>query len=219
MVLIGNGFDTSHFRPSAKLRRATRRELGIEDDVCLIGFVARFHSDKDHANLIEAYSILLRSHPNVRCLLAGPDTDAGNAELAALAEHFGVAAQIIRLGATSTVHAVMNALDVYVSSSATEGFPNTIGEAMACGIPCVATDAGASSDIVGETGWIVPIRDSAALAEALSLAIASASDDAAWTRRKKAARKRILSEHSLGAMVNAYGEVWRTAVTSTAKSK
>jgi len=94
---------------------------------------------------------------------------------------------------------VHNALDVATSSSSSEGFSNTIGEAMACGIPCVVTGTGDSATLVGDTGVVVPLKDPAQMCAAwMRLLDMPAQDRAALGR---CARERIMSEYSIQQLV------------------
>jgi glycosyltransferase involved in cell wall biosynthesis len=112
------------------------------------------------------------------------------------------------LGERADVPRLMSALDILVSSSSSEGFPNVIGEAMCCGLPCVVTDVGDSANIVGDTGVVVPPRDPAAIADALEGLL----DDGPDTRRKLglAARQRVRELYSLQRIVREYEGLYRS---------
>mgnify|MGYP001318788737 CR=1 FL=1 len=212
MVVIPNGYDTSCFAPDLAARSELRMGLNLGGDVVLLGMVARWNAQKDHQNLINALSALARMPGREwRCLLVGPGMLPENAELVDLLASSGVGDRVVLLGPRRDIPPVMNAIDLHVLSSASEGFPNVVAEAMASGTPCVVTDVGDAALIVGETGWVVPARDSGQLATAIVEAVSAMGDEASWTRRKRAARQRILAHFSLDRMVQAYTEVWHEA--------
>lgn len=170
-VVIGNGFDLERFRPDAEARTRVRRELGLRDCEIVLGNVARYDPMKNHVGLIQAFSDFAARIPNVHLVMAGSGIDPSNTVLANEIKATAVHRQIHLVGLRTDVERLMNGFDLYVSSSAGEGFPNVIGEAMACGVPCVATDVGDSRWIVGETGWIVEPGDLPGLAHAMQIAI------------------------------------------------
>lgn len=209
MMVIPNGYELSRFAPDESARGRLRSEWRIADDTFLIGMVARFDSQKDHANLLAALQQLKHLRKVFHCVLVGTGMDEGNALLQHLLETFGVADVVSLLGRRNDVPAVMNALDLHVLSSLGEAFPNVLAEAMACGTPCVTTDVGDAAYIVGETGWVVPPRDSPALASAVSLAMddREISPDV-WLSRRDSSRKRIVENFSIERMVDAYSDAW-----------
>jgi glycosyltransferase involved in cell wall biosynthesis len=167
LTVIQNGIDTERFKPDAEARSRVRQEWGVADGETLIGLVGRLDPIKDHRNFLRAASILCRQRDDVRFVCVG-DGEAGYArELHAAAESLSLRGKLRWAGARADVSALYNALDVHVSSSESEGFSNTIGEAMACGVPCVVTDVGDSALIVGETGVVVAPGDAEALAHGL----------------------------------------------------
>jgi glycosyltransferase involved in cell wall biosynthesis len=165
MLVIGNGFDLERFQPCPAARAAVRRELGIPDEAFVIGRIARFHSDKDYGTLLLA-AARLALLPGVDFVLAGPGVESGNYELAALVRAAGLTKRCHLLGDRPDIPRLTAAFDVATSSSVSEGFPNVVGEAMACGVPCVVTDVGDSRRIVGPTGRVVQAGDAAGLARA-----------------------------------------------------
>jgi glycosyltransferase involved in cell wall biosynthesis len=165
--VIPNGVDAESFRPSPEARASVRAELGLAGDALLIGMVGRYHRMKDHTNFLRAAAALSGSHTEVHFLLAGRGVDGENRELRALIGELGLAGRTHLLGERHDVPRVTAALDIFsLSSRYGESFPNVIGEAMACGVPCVVTDLGDAAWIVGETGRVVPPRDPRALAAA-----------------------------------------------------
>ncbi|HET6238862.1 MAG TPA: glycosyltransferase [Acetobacteraceae bacterium] len=164
-VMIPNGFDTECFRPDTGARRRGRAELGISDDAVALLLPARYDAMKDHANFLAAAAKLAGRHPEAQFALAGAGAEPGNRELSeAIAAH-GLADRIRLLGERRDIEALYPTFDIVTLSSAFgEGFPNVLGEAMACGVPCVATDIGDAAAIIGDCGIVVPARDPEALA-------------------------------------------------------
>jgi glycosyltransferase involved in cell wall biosynthesis len=114
---------------------------------------------------------------------------------------------VIRLGERRDTDRIIAALDMLVLGSAFgEGFPNAVGEAMACGVPCVATDVGDNAAIIGGCGSVAPPRDPQALAEAMSRLLALSSDERRALGSR--ARERIQKDYALAAMVRRYSEVY-----------
>jgi len=208
MVVIPNGYDLARFKPDLKAGKRLRHELELDEDTPLLGFVARYDPQKDHANLVAALGVLRCALPGFHCVLVGTGLDEGNATLAALVEKEGLSSRVTLLGRRNDIPAVMSALDIHVMSSAFgEAFPNVLAEAMACGTPCVSTDVGDAATIIGDTGWVVPPRNPSALAEAIATAFASRSEPG-WSARCNAARARIEDCFSIERMVASYRAVW-----------
>lgn len=207
--VVANGYDFTHFHPDPAARARLRAELGVADDEPLLGMVARFDPQKDHANLLAALGILKRRGARFRCLLVGPRTTADSPDLVRTVAEHGLEDRVTLLGPRGDIPAVMNALDLHVLSSAYgEAFPNVVCEAMACGTPCVVTDVGDCAAIVAETGWTVPPSDAEALARAIGEALAVLPDP----DRAAAAEARIRDNYSLARMVEAYRGVWHEAL-------
>lgn len=170
IVLIPNGFDTMHFAPSPESRYSVRSELAISDGTLLIGVVARNDPQKNHLGFIEAAAIVHRSVPQCHFLLAGLGIDKTNQVLITAIQRAGLGNHMHLLGLRNDVPRLMASLDLLASPSHGEAFPNVLGEAMSCAVPCVVTDAGDSAEIVGDTGRVVPVGDMQALAsEIISL--------------------------------------------------
>lgn len=210
LASIGNGIDISRFRPDRAKGLALRQELGIAPDEWLLGRIARDVAQKDHVTLFAALAELNHRSMAARCLLAGHGMDEGNLSLRALAREAGVDHLLIYAGHRTDVEAVANAIDLFVSSSRVEGFPNVIAEAMACGVPVAATEAGASAQIVGPTGWVVPVGDGIKLAEMIGQARSLADHEPdRWCAMKAACVERIAVDFSMQSMLRSYHDVWR----------
>jgi glycosyltransferase involved in cell wall biosynthesis len=203
-VVIPNGFDTDIFKPDGDARDKLRRDLGVPPDTILVGLVARYHPMKDHANFIRAAARVSQS--NVRFVLAGTGADEKNSALMAEIRDADVAERVHLLGERDDVPALQASLDIATSASYTESFPNVIGEAMACGVPCAVTDVGDCGDVVGDTGLVVPPRDPQALADAWVAFLSKPVD----VRRAMGtqARARIMERYSLPVVVKRFEDVY-----------
>lgn len=164
--VIYNGIDAIRFSPDPKAGHELRKELELPHSALLIGLVARWDSLKDHATFLRAASMLASKRPEARFLLVGRGIDSSNSELANLLRENGIGDRTYMLGERTDVPRVMAALDIATSSSLGEGFPNAVGEAMACGVPCVATDVGDCAHLIGDTGKLVAPAAPQALASA-----------------------------------------------------
>jgi glycosyltransferase involved in cell wall biosynthesis len=162
---IPNAFDTEALRPDPEARQRGRAELGIAEHAIAILLPARYHPMKDHANFLAAAAQLAPTHPDARFALAGAGTEPDHSALAAAIAAHGLTGRVMSLGDRSDLERLYPAFDVVTLSSAFgEALPMVLGEAMACGVPCVATDIGDSALVIGDAGIIVPPRDPQALA-------------------------------------------------------
>jgi len=217
MVVVHNGYDLSRYRPDPGARARLRQAWGCAPETPLIGCVARWHPLKDHANLLHALVRLRETLPALRCVLVGPGMTWDNAELAALVDSLGVRERLVLLGARDDVAAIMSALDVHVLPSRAEGFPNVLAEAMACGTPCVATDVGDATEIVGDQGWVVAAQNPQALAGGVAAALTALA--AQGPALALACRTRVQRQFSLSAMVDAYVALWQRLAGYAARPK
>ncbi len=203
--VVPNGFDTDRFRPDPAARAGVRSELGWDDSTPVVGLVARFDPQKDHETFAAAARLVAERAPTVRFLLCGRGITWDNRELAVLLAGRDLTDRVALLGVRHDMPSVTAALDVATSSSAFgEAFSIAIGEAMAAGVPCVATDSGNARTLIGDTGKVVPTRDARALADGIA-EILGADDRAA---RGAQARERIVADYSLGSVVRRYEDTY-----------
>lgn len=200
-AVVPNGIDTAAFAPDETARRRIRDDWGVAPGEPVIGMIARFDPMKDHANFLGAATQLARTRPGLRLVLAGYGAEPGNERLAGMVRAAGLTDRVRLLGQRQDMPAIMTALDILCLPSAFgEGFPNVLGEAMAAGTPCVATDVGDSRAVVGDTGEIVPPRDSQALADALERMLARLDRSPGVTRDR--ARARIVENFSVDRLID-----------------
>ncbi len=165
-LYIPNSLDTLAFRPDQNAAIWLRAELRLDREVRLVGLIARFHPSKDHATFIEAAGELAADEPTAHFVLAGTGITTDNDRLMCLINSTGFPERFHLLGHRTDIDHITAGLDISCSSSISEGSSNIITEAMACGIPCVATDVGDSSIVLGKFGKTVLPRDPHAFAHA-----------------------------------------------------
>jgi len=200
IVVIHNGIDTKYFRFDLEGRRQVRSAWGLAEDEILVGLVARLDPMKDHPTFLKAASRIARERLDVRFVCVGDGLAAYAEVLKQQTDTLGLTNQLIWAGARDNMPGVYSALDVLCSSSAYgEGFSNTIGEAMACGVPCVVTDVGDSALIVGDTGSVAPPGDNIALATAIGRLIDLPREECRMLG--EACRARVVSEFGMDRLV------------------
>ncbi|CCH49925.1 glycosyltransferase [Pseudodesulfovibrio piezophilus] len=165
MSVIFNGIETDLFKPDKAGAALLRQQWSLQRDDILIGIVARLDPMKNHETFLEAAKLVLVENPKIRfaCIGDGPQYK----QLKALSERLGLSENLIWVGARSDMPNIYNALDILCLSSVTEGFPNALGEAMSCSVPCITTDVGDAAYEVGETGIVVPKLNPEAMAMAM----------------------------------------------------
>ena len=199
MCVVPNGIDTAALAlttPDARAR--ARASLALQSDEVAVGMIARLDPMKDHATFLRAMAQVAAKR-RARAVLAGPPDGPARKRLEALAAELGIADRLLWLGPVPQVENLYPALDVVCLSSAYgEGLPNVIGEAMACGIPCVATDVGDCRVLLDGFGSVVAAGSPRALAEAVLSAIEARNRDSQLPHRLRA---RILSRYTLARMI------------------
>src|SRR5262249_50561976 len=199
IAVVANGIDTDAMHPNAAAGQALRKKWGLSPGAFVIGCVARLDPMKDHANFLAAAAQFMDKNPDARFVCVGDGPAHYRDELNALAHSLGVADRVLWVGQMRDIKAAFNAFDIATLSSAFGGgFPNLIGEAMACGVPVAATDVGDARAIVGKLGEIAPPGQPASLC-------------ADWERLRerltkepglrKAVRDAIVANYGLEAMV------------------
>ena len=208
-VVIPNGFDTEVFTPSINARNGLRRELGLTENAIVIGLIARYHPMKDHDNFLSAATLLLKKFPDIHFVLVGTGVKKENSGIVSLLSDFKLThdPHFHFLGERQDISKITAGFDIASLVSAWgEGFPNVVGEAMSCGVPCVVTDVGDSAWIVGETGKVVPPKDPEKLAQVWQEMIELGQEKR--NQLGTLARQRIIENFSLDAIVEQYEELY-----------
>jgi glycosyltransferase involved in cell wall biosynthesis len=208
LEVIPNGFDLSELRPDPIARQRIREEIGISDETPLVGLIGRLHQHKDHRTFVRAARLVADQFPNAHFVGAGEEQTYSAADLWNWVDEAGLRDRFHWLGVRRDVPAI----DVLVCSSTTEGFPNVVGEAMACGVPCVATDVGECAEVVGDTGRIVPKQTPQQLGEAISELLRMPRSERAVLRER--ARRRVVERYDIDRIVERYSDLWRELAQS-----
>ncbi len=219
-LVIPNGVDTTRFSPNQLAGARLRAQFGIPSSDIVIGMIARVDPLKDHDTFISAIEHDRDSSGRTWYLLAGTGTQAGTAERPEALDarfrglvngHPELAARIIRLGERHDIPDILNACDLVTLPSRSEGSPNAVAEAMACGVPCIVTDVGDAAQLIEGSGVIVPVGAPERIAEAWH---ALRCDSVERTRRGQAARERILSAYTTEVEGRAYAALWSAHTTA-----
>lgn len=167
LIVIPNGLDLDEHDRSTGDGATTRRALGLRPEQMVWLAIGRLEPQKDQHTLLSAFAQHVGEHPDATLLIAGDGRL--RAELATEAQRLGVADSVSFLGIRNDVPSLLGAADAFIQSSAWEGLPNTVIEAMAASLPVVATRVGGTEELVteGETGFLVAARDGAGLATAM----------------------------------------------------
>ena len=213
VVVVANGIDVQKFQQadSQSARDIFRRRWKVGADELLIGAVGEITSLKGHEEFLRAAVIILRRFPKAQFLIAGVDSSSDRKNLASLESllaQLNLAASVRIVGWIEDLTSLYGALDVFVSASHTESFGLAIAEAMASGVPVVATETDGAKEIITseDTGLLVPIADATALAAAV---LGLLEDKSKRAHLRKSGRQRINERFSLERMVEETEKIYR----------
>ena len=205
VVTIHNGIDPQQYR-RFQSKEAARAQLGLPTDAVILGCVGRLEPAKGFGDFIEAFARLRTDFPQALALIAG--SGGLREQLEARAEAYGVSDRVVFLGFQSDVNLVLDALDIFVIPSLSETLGYALLEAMSHELPAVGTTVGGIPEVIvpGETGWLAPARNPAALAAAIGPLLASAE-----LRRSfgHAGRMRVIKHFHESEMVRRTLDVYR----------
>jgi glycosyltransferase involved in cell wall biosynthesis len=219
-IVLLNGIDTDEFMPSAERRSLTREGMAAGHSFIWLA-VGRLVPAKDYPNMLRAFRQVRAAFPDAQLWIAGASADglqkraedAGSGSLLDFAAERGWMEQVRLLGLRRDMLALFDASDGFVSSSAWEGMPLAVGEAMAMEKPVVATDVGGTRELVDGAGSIVRAGDS----DALAAAMLDLMRQPAETRQNygRAARVRVVQHFSMDVRADAWEALYRDVVTAT----
>jgi glycosyltransferase involved in cell wall biosynthesis len=175
--------------------------------------VGRFDIQKGQENFIRAVGIIAEDYPNARFFVIGRHCDPANEHINKWVRESKLQGRVFLLGERHDVADCLAALDVFCLPSVVEGFPNALGEAMATGLACVTTDAGAAEELLDGHGLLVPVADAPALADAIERLVKMGPADRATLGQ--AARCHIVQKYGLDNVLAAYIKTYNNLVRST----
>ncbi|MNC19917.1 putative teichuronic acid biosynthesis glycosyltransferase TuaC [compost metagenome] len=205
IIAMYNGIDTKYFTYSHSVREKLRRELGISEDVELLLAVGRLTAAKDYPNLLSAFSIVNKIKRNTQLIIIGAGEE--DKSLNVLTKSLGISSKVHFLGLRHDVNEWMCAADLYVMSSAWEGIPLVLLEAMSCELTVVATDCGGVKEILNGFGYLSPPQNPQALAESILAGLSLDADE----KQKKLilARNYVEDKFSLPSIANRWLDIYK----------
>ncbi len=204
--LIYNGCDLSQFDSSRSHRSLVRSELGLEEDAFVVIQVARLDRLKDWATALRAVNLLFSEDPTAKFVVVGDGEDRSRLER--LTQELQIKERVLFLGSRPDVARLLQAADAFMLSSISEGIPLTLIEAMASGLPCVATNVGGVPELIsdGETGLLVDAGDYVGLAAQLGRV---ASTPGLAQRLGMAGLRHVVDRHDASLMHERYLDLYR----------
>ena len=209
-IVIPNGFELDKFSFNEKNRKILRSALNIDKENKVLITVGRWDIQKDYDTLFKALNQIKNTHTNFKMLLVGTNLDDNNEELCSLASNYNLSDDLILLGRRNDISEILSAADCYISSSLGESFSNSIGEAMACSLPCIVTDVGDSKQIVGETNDVVKSKDFNGLAESICKFL----EEPECTRNFNS-RNRIMENYDIRIVINEYEKNFQDVINKS----
>ncbi|MDA9058167.1 glycosyltransferase [Candidatus Thioglobus sp.] len=205
IIVITNGYDLHNYNTNTNAN-TIKHNLGIKDNEIVIGIIGRLDPLKDYQNFMFAARELIKKYSNIKLIMIGRGIEYNNKDFMELIGCNFDLTNFLLLGERRDVNQYLGIMDIYCMSSLSEGFPNTVCEAMAMKIPCVVTDAGDAKNIVSDTGITVPIKDHLALSSALKVMISLGPE-----KRKllgDSARNRIKEKYSICNILKEYESIY-----------
>jgi glycosyltransferase involved in cell wall biosynthesis len=190
---IPPGVDATRFKPDFAARRKLREELSLPGEAFVIGMVAPFQAEYDHATLIRAVGELIKTNPHIALVLAGHGVQKGNAPLMALVGGGSLSTRAHLLGEWSDINGLYNACDVVCSSAVNDQSRMNIVMAMLCGVPVVATGIGAQGELIGAHGVAIEPGSPAAFIKGITRVMQLTPEKR--THMAQGARKHVLNNY------------------------
>lgn len=206
--VVANGFELARFVSAPAIRGQMRARLKLGPEQPLIGYVGRMAPIKDLPTFFGAMAKVAQKRPDIAVVAIGRDIPLAHEMLpGSKADLDFLGNRLTLLPEQRDIHDWYQAFDLAALTSAAEGFPNVLGEAMAAGLPCVSTDVGGCREVIADTGRLVPARNSDAFAAAV-LELLNISGDSLQNLGERA-RLRVAEHYSIDSVVRAQEAEWR----------
>jgi sugar transferase (PEP-CTERM/EpsH1 system associated) len=211
LAVVYNGVDTDRFRPDSLKSRLCRDELGIKQDAPIIGIVARLTPVKDHITLLKAFFKIYEDIPEAVLLVVG-DGELKHTLISQTYE-MGLSNNVFFVGERQDIPELLNVMDIFVLSSLSEGHNMSLLEAMAAGLPVVATDVGGNSEIVvdGATGFLVLPENTKIFSDKVMILL---RDESLRSHMGKNGRVRVVKNFDKNRMMEEYHSIYSTILGS-----
>ncbi len=209
---IMNGVDTDRFKPDMKKRRHLRAQYALGDETILIGTVGRPTAVKNQQLMVKALPSLIKKFGDVRFMIIGmTPRNSLRGDLEFLAKELGVSDNLIFTGPQSDIPGYLNAFDIFVLPSLSEGCSNVIQEAMATALPIVASNVGGTPELLShnQTGLLFESNNVQALEEAI---VRLLNDEAFRKQLGRSARQKTEEIFSLETMISAYQDFYQSLI-------
>lgn len=209
VTVIHNGVDIEKFRPDPEKRIFCRTKLSVKQNTPLIGIVARLAPIKNHASLLKAFSKLSEDMPDLELLVVG-DGELKN-KLVKQTNEMNLTRRVLFLGERQDIPELLNAIDVFVLPSLSEGHNMTLLEAMATGLPVVATSVGGNLEIVedGVTGYLIPSKQPEILGQKIAMLL---KNETLRSQMGKRGRTIVLKHFDMQKMTKAYQALYLSLI-------
>ncbi|WP_111411720.1 glycosyltransferase [Billgrantia lactosivorans] len=207
-LVMHNSIDVERFAFSPSEREKLRRFYNIDNDTVLFLAVGRLHTQKDYPSLLQAFNKVLKANKSSVLFIVGDGPL--EKEIKSLADNFNLSQKVCFLGLRADIPSLMSACDVFVLSSAWEGFGLVVAEAMACERLVVATNSGGVKEVLGDSGYLVPPRQPSALSEAMLKASTLNPNDRGELGRR--ARLRVVEFYSSEALSEKWIEIYQRVI-------
>ncbi len=214
-VVIQNGFDLELFKKNPESKFRLCRNFNLDDKAFIVGGAGRFDISKDYQTFLSVVKEVHQQEPKIRFIICGKGVSVKNSYFRELIDLYALQDVIFLLDENKNMPEYMSSLDLFLLTSISEGFPNVIGEAMACATPCVVTNSGDSAFLVGETGFVYPVKDFKGLADGIIkfYRMSQKKRDEYGMR----SRQRIVDNFSMDTVNRQYQELYREVLTGNTR--